>query len=274
MSSSDIGDLPLSRSGKDALAVATQAAKEAGSILKNHFTQKKNIQSKGKRNLVTDVDLLAEQHILHLLGNEYPDHATLCEESGKAEGTSDYCWIIDPLDGTTNYAYGIPFFTTAIALTSNNEILLGMIYDPLRDEMFWAQKGKGAFLNDSPIAVPRERDYRTTIIGLDLGYDDAKTRQALSEINGFWSAEKALRLIGSAALGLAYVACGRLDIYLHPSIYPWDIAGGILIIREAGGEVTDWQGDPATIWSDKVIAGSGISAHQALKTALSEHHGR
>ncbi|PIU56506.1 MAG: inositol monophosphatase [Chloroflexi bacterium CG07_land_8_20_14_0_80_51_10] len=261
-------DLSLSQSGKEPLVIASQAIREAGAILKSHFWQEKKIQSKGRRNLVTDIDLLTEQHILSLLNDEYPNHSTLGEESGKTEGTSDYCWVIDPLDGTTNYVYGIPIFAVSLGLTYKDEVVLGMVYDPLRDELFWAQKGREAFLNDSPISVAGERNLQTTIIGLDLGYDDTKTRDMLLRVNGFWSGEKGLRLIGSAALGLAYVACGRLDIYLHPRIYPWDIAAGILLIREAGGEVTDWQGKPATIWSDKIFACGDISEHQTVRAVL------
>ena len=264
-------DLSLSQSGKEPLVIASQAIREAGAILKSHFWQEKKIQSKGRRNLVTDIDLLTEQHILSLLNDEYPNHSTLGEESGKTEGTSDYCWVIDPLDGTTNYVYGIPIFAVSLGLTYKDEVVLGMVYDPLRDELFWAQKGREAFLNDSPISVAGERNLQTTIIGLDLGYDDTKTRDMLLRVNGFWSGEKGLRLIGSAALGLAYVACGRLDIYLHPRIYPWDIAGGILLIREAGGEVTDWQGKPATVWDTSIFACGDISEHQTVRAVLSDY---
>ncbi len=264
MSASNVPCLPLSRTGKEALLVASHAVREAGALLRSRFSQEKQVQSKGKRNLATDVDLLAEQRIIGLLMEEYPDHRILAEESGETGGTSDYCWIIDPLDGTTNYAYGIPFFAVSLALICKDEIILGMIYDPMRDELFWALKGRGAFLNDSAIGIAGTRIPHTTVIGFDLGYNDARTREMLSRINTFWSGEMVLRLMGSAALGLAYVACGRLDIYLHLSIYPWDTAGGILLIREAGGEVTDWQGNPATVWNDKIIAGGTAGERCAL----------
>jgi myo-inositol-1(or 4)-monophosphatase len=247
--------LPLSRNNREALKVATQAVRDAGAIIKAHFSKEKRVQSKGKRNFATDVDLLSEQSIIGLLSEEYPDHHILGEESGRTGGTSDYCWIIDPLDGTTNYAYGIPFLATSLGLTCKDEVVLGMIYDPMRDELFWAQKGRGAFLNDSEISIVSTGIPETTVIGFDLGYNDARTREMLSRINAFWSGEMVLRLMGSAALGLAYAACGRLDIYFHASIYPWDMAGGILLIREAGGEVRDWQGNPATLWDDRIIAG-------------------
>jgi myo-inositol-1(or 4)-monophosphatase len=261
-------DLPLSKSGQYPIGVATQAAREAGDILKNRFSLKKRIQSKGKRNLVTDADLLAEKSITNRLREEYPDHSILCEESGKTDGQSQYCWVIDPLDGTTNYAFGIPFFCVSIALTYEDEIVLGTVYDPLRDELFWAQKGKGAFLNDSPISVARQRDLPMRVMGLDLGYDDAKTREVLSKIVSLWSGEATFRIMGSSALGLTYVACGRLSLYFHRSIYPWDIAGAILLIREAGGEITDWQGKSATIWSKSIFACGDTGAQQGVRAAL------
>ncbi|MCL0065374.1 inositol monophosphatase [Dehalococcoidia bacterium] len=264
MSAGDAPYLPLSQNGSEALHVASRAAREAGYIIEAHFSQEKQVQSKGKRNFATDVDLLAEQTIIGMLKEEYPDHRILAEESGKAGGTSNYCWIIDPLDGTTNYAYGIPFVSVSLGLTYKDEIILGMIYDPMRDELFWAQKDKGAFLNDSAIRIAGNEIPETTVIGFDLGYNDARTREMLSRIDTFWSGEMVLRLMGSAALGLAYVACGRLDIYLHASIYPWDMAGGILLIREAGGEVSDWQGNPATVWDDKIIAGGTAGERCAL----------
>ncbi|MBT9163621.1 MAG: Inositol-1-monophosphatase [Chloroflexi bacterium] len=264
MSGGDMSHPPLSRTGKEALLVASHAVREAGAILKSRFSQEKKVQSKGKRNLATDIDLLAEKRISELLRDEYPDHRILGEELGETEGTSDYCWIIDPLDGTTNYAYGIPFFAVSLGLTCKDEIILGIVYDPMRDELFWALKGRGAFLNDSAIGIASTRIPHTTVIGFDLGYNDARTREMLSRINAFWSGEMVLRLMGSAALGLAYVACGRMDIYLHLSIYPWDMAGGILLIREAGGEVSDWQGNPATVWDDKIIASGTAGERCAL----------
>jgi len=252
---------PLSQNGNEVLLVASRAAREAGAIIKDHFSQEKRVQSKGKRNFATDVDLLAEQTIIGILKEEYPDHRILAEESGEGGGTSDYCWIIDPLDGTTNYAYGIPFVAVSLGLTYKDEVILGMIYDPMRDELFRAQKDKGAFLNDSAIRIISKEIPDTTVIGFDLGYNDARTREMLSCINTSWSEEMVLRLMGSAVLGLAYVACGRLDIYVHASIYPWDMAAGILLIREAGGEVTDWEGNPATVWDAKIIGG-GIAGER------------
>jgi len=262
--------LPRSVSGQSSLDIAVKAAKEAGAILKDRFSRSNRIESKGKRNLVTESDLLAEQSVLSTIREAFPDHNILCEESGNADTESDYRWIVDPLDGTTNYAFGIPIFCTSVALTLRDEVMVGVVYDPLRDELFTAQRGQGAFLNDEPIRVAGSRNLQTTVIGLDLGYDDSRTRQMLSRVTGFWSPEITFRLIGSAALGLTYVACGRIDMYLHRSIYPWDIASAILLVREAGGEVTDWQGHPATVWNKSVFGRSDCQSYQHILDALAE----
>ena len=273
MKDESMSALPLSKSGREALEVATKIVKEAGGILKAHFLSEKEIRSKGKRNLVTDVDLLVEKHIVTCLRNEFPDHGILAEESSNIVGDGGYLWILDPLDGTANYTYKIPFFSISLALTYKEEVLLGLIYEPLREELFWAQKGKGAFLNKSPLVVPSRKISQATIVGFDLGYDDERTREILALLNSFWSGEKGFRIMGSAALGLAYVACGRLDIYLHPSVYPWDIAGGLLLINEVGGEVIDWGWKPATIRSKKVFAfgKNNLQTAAAIMNILKEH---
>ncbi|MDD5093635.1 MAG: inositol monophosphatase family protein [Dehalococcoidia bacterium] len=262
--------LPTSRSGLDPLSVATQAARDAGDILKSYFSNKKEIQSKGNRNLVTNADLLAEKSVLARLKDEYPEHSILCEESGKSDKSSPYCWIIDPLDGTTNYAFGIPLFAVSIALAYRDVPVVGVVYDPLRNEMFRAEKGKGAFLNDSAISVKREQDLKMKIIGLDLGYDDAKTKELLSKVLSLWSADTTFRITGSSALGLTYVACGRLSVYFHRSLYPWDMAAAMLLIREAGGIATDWQGNPSSVWDGHIFACGDINAHRGVRDILAQ----
>ncbi len=261
-------NLPLSRSGKDALAIATQAARDAGSIQKEYFYQDKQIENKGNRNLVTEVDILSEKSILNSIREEYPDHSILCEESGETENTSEFRWIIDPLDGTTNYAFGIPIFCVSIGLIHNDEVLLGVVYDPMRDELFQAQKGQGAWLNGTSISVSSERNLQTTLIGFDLGYDDTRSKEMLSRANAIWTSETAFRLIGSAALGMTYVACGRMDVYFHRRIYPWDIAAAILMVREAGGEVIRSNGELASVWDESIIACSDVNRQVALIETL------
>ena len=246
--------LPLSRSGKEAPDVAATAAREAGEILKAHFREERQVQYKGRANIVTDVDLRVENSLKSLLQSEYPDHGILSEESEPLRGDSNYSWIVDPLDGTNNYSFGIPFFSTVIALTKGDDVLLGIIYDPLRDELFSAQKGKEAFLNNNPICVSRKTTVQESLIGLDLGYVDEEGKKILEFITGLWPNMYAFRIMGSAALGMAYAACGRLDVYFHLLIYPWELASGQLLVAEAGGVTTDWEGRPLTTGESSIIA--------------------
>ena len=246
--------LPLSRSGKEALDVAAAAARKAGEILKAHFREERQVQYKGRANIVTDVDLRVEDSLKSLLQSEYPDHSILSEESEPISGDSGYAWILDPLDGTNNYSFGIPFFSTVIALTKGEDVMLGIVYDPLRDELFSAQKGKGALLNNHPISVSKKTTVQDSLIGLDLGYVDEKGKRVLDFITSLWPNMYAFRIMGSAALGMAYAACGRLDLYFHLLIYPWELACGQLLVTEAGGVMTDWEGRPLTIGESSIIA--------------------
>ena len=246
--------LPLACSGKSALEIAMQSAEEAGKILLAHFRSEKEIRHKGKGNLVTEVDILSEKRIVELLKREYPDHNILSEESNSSTPVAGYTWIIDPLDGTNNYVFGIPFFCTSIALARDEDILLGVTYDPLRGELFRAEEGHGAYLNDSAVQVSREGSLGVSLVGLDLGYSEKQGRELLDITTKLWGHVHCLRIMGSAALSLAYVACGRVTLYLHRYLYPWDIASGLLLIREGGGKVTDWRGQPASFDTKEIIA--------------------
>lgn len=246
-------DLPLSQSGKSALDIATEAAKEAAKLLLSHFHTENEIKSKGRGNLVTEADILSEKALVRILKNEYPSYSILSEESAPPQLTTDYSWIIDPLDGTNNYVFGIPFFCINVALVRGEDILLGITYDPVREELFQAEKGKGAHVNGLPMSVSKKDSLQASLVGFDLGYDAGRGKEILDIINRLWPGVHSLRLMGSASLGLAYVACGRVDLYAHRYIYPWDIASGILLVREAGGVVTDWQGREVGITTQEII---------------------
>jgi len=261
--------LPVSKSGKGAFEVAAGAAREAGKILKAHFRTENRVQYKGRANIVTDIDLKSEQSLKTLLQAEYPDHSILSEESQAINGDSSYKWILDPLDGTNNYSFGIPFFSIVIALTRGKDVLLGIVYDPLRDEMFSAQKGKGAALNNSPIHVTTKVTVKDSLIGLDLGYVDENGKKSLEFITRLWPQMYAYRIMGSAALGMAYTACGRLDLYFHLLLYPWELACGSLLVTEAGGLVTDLKGKPLKAWGNSVIA-SNRAVHADFLRILRE----
>jgi myo-inositol-1(or 4)-monophosphatase len=243
---------------------------DAGDLLLDHFQSPKQVEYKeGRANIVTDVDLLTEKRIITLLQEEYPGFNIISEESISAVTDSPYTWIIDPLDGTNNYVFGIPFFCIALALTSREEVLLGLTYDPIKKELFRAEKSNGAFLNNHPIRVAQKTSVKASNIGCDMGYDAEWGRHIFEIIMALWPGMHGLRIMGSAALGLAYVACGRFDLYMQPFLYPWDSAGGILLIREAGGKVTDWAGKSATIRSKRVIAANKV-IHQEFMGLLKE----
>lgn len=260
--------LPLSRGGRSALEVAVEAAVAAGRLLLQHYSWEKKIEYKaGRANIVTDVDLLADKAILEALQAEYPDHNILSEESAETARGSSYTWIIDPIDGTNNYTFGIPLFCVTLALAHDGEVLLGVTYDPLREELFYAIEGMGAFLNGNPISASRRASVKASLIGCDLGYISEAGRQMIDIIRGLWPDLHGFRVMGSAALGLAYVACGRLDLYVHPWLYPWDIAGGILMVNESGGKITDWKDQPATIHSQRIIASNHLAHQEFLRLA-------
>lgn len=247
-------ELPLSVSGNDILEVAIRVARAGGEIVEEHFSIDKKVEHKGRSNIVTDVDLLSEKRMVELLRKEYPTHSILTEESGEIGGSSDYTWVIDPLDGTNNYVFGIPFFAVSVALVVGEEVLVGVVYDPLRGELFRAVREGGAFLNDVPIHVSGKPRLEDSFTGCDMGYEEDGGRQMLRVLDILWPGVHGIRIMGSAVLGLAYVACGRLGLYLHRYLYPWDSAAGILLVREAGGRFTDWKGKPAGIGDKKVIA--------------------
>ncbi|MBM3156493.1 MAG: inositol monophosphatase [Chloroflexi bacterium] len=261
--------LPQSRSGRSVIEVASEAARGAGEILKANFREKVQVKYKGRANIVTAVDLKAEDSLKSFLHTEYPDHSIVSEESDPVKGASSYKWILDPLDGTNNYSFGIPYFSTVIALTRGDDVLLGIVYDPLRDEMFHAQKGKGAFLNNSPISVTRKTKVQDSLIGLDLGYVDEKGKRTLNLIASLWPNMYAFRIMGSAALGMAYTASGRLDLYIHLLLYPWELACGKLLVTEAGGTVSDWEDKPVAIGEGSVIA-SNKAIHADFLRVLRE----
>lgn len=259
--------IPLSKSGKEAIAVAITAAREAGEILKDNFREETHKEFKSRGNIVTDIDLKAEKSVISLLQQEYPNHNILTEESDPIRGNSNYTWILDPLDGTNNYAFGIPFFSTVIALTKGEDVQLGIVYDPIHDELFSAQKGKGTFLNNDRVYVTQKTSVKESLIGLDLGYVDDKGKIMLDFIGSIWPKMYAFRLMGSAALGMAYAACGRLDLYFHILLYPWELACGQLLVTEAGGTVSNWNAEPVGIEDNSVIA-SNKSVHADLQRLL------
>ena len=246
--------LPLSAHEKSAYTVARYAVLEAGKILKKYHGKPVETRVKGKRNLVTEADLLSERKILGIINAEFPSHGILSEEAGASREGAEYTWIIDPLDGTNNFYFGIPLFCVNIALAWHGEVVLGVTYDPMRNETFYSVKGKGAHLNGKKIKVSAVKTLDQASVGVDLGYNAERSRDLLDIATGLWPQIHCLRLTGSSALGLAYVACGRFSLYFHKYLYPWDTASGLLLVREAGGEVKRYDGKQASIDDAAVIA--------------------
>jgi myo-inositol-1(or 4)-monophosphatase len=259
-------NLPVSASGLPPREIAFQAARKAGNILLARFSYEKKVTYKGRANIVTDVDLEVEKVVGEFLRQEYPSFGLLAEESPERLGTDQYRWIVDPLDGSRNYASGVPHFAIVIALAMGDDIILGITYDPTRNELFWAEKGTGAFLNDKRITVSNKNSLSHSLLGFDMGYIDEKAHHALELVQSLWPGVQTIRVMGSAALGLAYAASGRIDIYFHHNLAPWDLASGLILVREAGGVFTDKNGLPATLSSDSAIVTNDRLLKEFLET--------
>ena len=259
-------DLPQSASGGTAAEVARACAAEAGRIAMAAFGARQDVRVKGRGNFLTETDLATERAILALLREEYPDHAVLAEETAGQAPREGWLWVIDPLDGTHNFSRGIPYFATNIALCHDGEPLLGLTYAPATGEEFFAQRGAGLTVNGQPARVSTAQRLADCVIGADLGYDDARAARMLEVVAEVWPVQS-VRVMGSAALGLAYAACGRYDLFLHHYLYPWDVAAGIVLVTEGGGAAHDRDGGPATIDSEGIVAGAPGAVEELLSLA-------
>jgi myo-inositol-1(or 4)-monophosphatase len=250
----------------DLQTLAIQTVRESGKIQKEWLRKDKRIELKGEINLVTEVDKRCEQRIIEIIKKAFPEHNILTEETPMPEVPSPYRWIIDPLDGTTNYAHGYPCFCTSIALELDKEIILGAIYDPLLDELFTAQKGKGAFLNNERIAVSKTDQLTNALICTGFPYDIRESQvNNLDHFNHFIMEARAIRRDGSAALDLCYVAAGRFDGFWELKLCPWDVAAGKLLVDEAGGRVSDFRGGKLDIYGRQTLASNGKIHREMIK---------
>jgi myo-inositol-1(or 4)-monophosphatase len=248
---------PSARSGSSAIDCAREWAAEAGAIALRGFRLPQDVKVKGRGDLLTATDLAIDDYLQRSIRKEFPDHAILSEESTPDAETEGWAWIVDPLDGTKNFASGIPFFCVNIALCLDGEPVVGVTHDPIHDETFWAERGSGAWLNSTRIGVSDKRTVRDSVLGIDLGYDDQRGRAMLQVAYQLFPGVQSLRIPGSAALGLAYAACGRYDLFAHHFLFPWDLAAGLVLIGEAGGVVTRTNGAPIDIRSRTALAGGG-----------------
>jgi myo-inositol-1(or 4)-monophosphatase len=242
------------------LSVAWDAANTAGEMICENWQQPKTIDYKGAIDLVTSVDREAERTIVALIRRNFPAHSILAEEETNVEGKeNEYRWIIDPLDGTTNFAHGYPQVSISIALEHSGQVILGLVYDPLRRECFRAVKGHGATLNGSPIRTSVVNELDKALLATGFPYDRReKADFYLAFFKAFLTRCQGIRRNGSAALDLCYVACGRIDGFWELKLKPWDIAAGALIVEEAGGTLSDFSGDEFSIWGSETMASNSI----------------
>ncbi len=245
---------------------AIKAAQKAGAFLEARFNTPHTIHLKeGKQNLVTECDTMAESIILSDLQKEFPCHNFLAEESGGKTSSSDISWVIDPIDGTVNFARGIPHFSVSIAAYKENEILSGVIFHPITKELFVAEKNKGAFLNGTPLLVSEVKTVDSALLATGFPYNiDQNPMNTIDVLSSFLNRGCPIRRFGSAALDLAYVAAGRFDIYFETGIKPWDVAAGVLLIQEAKGMVSKWNGNPYNLLDDSDILATNTILHEEM----------
>lgn len=238
-----------------ALNVAVSAARKASDIIHRYLPHLAGISvsKKARNDFVTEVDLACEREIVNEIRRAHPDHAILAEEGG-ASGEHEIRWIVDPLDGTTNFMRGIPHFAISIAQEVRGRLEHGVVYDPIREELFTASRGHGAFLNDRRIRVADRRDLKGALVATALPFQQRRllpTYQAI--LNDVFAEVEDIRRGGAASLDMAYVACGRMDAYFEMGVQPWDIAAGALLVREAGGVVADLSGDGDPLQTGRVL---------------------
>lgn len=252
------------------LEFAIHCALESGKIQSQFFEKKIDIRHKGEINLVTEVDIACQKKIIELIDEHFPDDYVIAEEKTNVFDGTRNRWIVDPLDGTTNYAHGYPFFCTSIAYEVQGEVVLGVVYNPIFDELFVARKNGGAYLNGEQIRVSAISDLKQSLLSTGFPYDLAtSSRNNIGHWLNFLHRAQAVRRDGSAALNLSYVARGRFEGHWELKLNPWDMAAGVLIVTEAGGTVTTFDGGPFTIFSDEILASNGI-IHKAMVDVLKE----
>ncbi len=252
------------------LSVAREAALKAGEFLRNNLNRRQRVAYKGVVNLVTDCDRRSQAIITTALRRAFPDHGILAEEGEETRqpDKTGYRWLIDPLDGTTNFAHRLPIFCVSIALEYAGKVILGLVYDPMRQELFQAVRGRGAFLNGRRIKVSDTRLLNRSLLATGFPYDLRESRvNNLTHFENFLFRAQAIRRCGAAALDLCYVACGRFDGFWELKLNPWDVAAGTLMVTEAGGTVSDFRGGKCFLDGREVVATNGL-IHRAMLRVL------
>ena len=255
------------------LTTAIEAAQAAGDVLRRKFPQAREVTSKGWRDIVTDADLAAERAILDVVTARFPDHAIFSEEGkhDKDLAAPVPTWVIDPLDGTTNYAHHFPCFSVSIGLAQHGELIAGAVYEPLRHMLFFAEKGQGAFVQNEgeppqPLHVSRQTELTEALVGVDWPRDPALRQKTVEAAGRVGAACRTLRCLGTSALHLAEVAAGGLEGYYSLSLQPWDMAGGAMLVLEAGGQLSTPTGQPWRVSNIGITASNGLLHAGLLKT--------
>jgi fructose-1,6-bisphosphatase/inositol monophosphatase family enzyme len=269
-----VAGLPESATGKTAAEVARAAARAAGDIILGRFRAlprtpvKRTV--KGRGNYVTETDLASEDAALRILAAEYPGHRVLSEETTAAvpDWEQGWLWVIDPLDGTANFARGNPTFAFNIALCLDGDPVLGLTCQPVTGDEFFAQRGEGLWVNGVRTHVSSVSTLAESVMGIGLGYDYARAKKALHLLAELWPGVQMIQNIGSAAMGLAYAASGRFDLYVHHFLAPWDMAAGVVQVLEGGGVTLDREGRPVGIFSQGLIAGAPGPVQEFLQFSL------
>ena len=249
------------------LETAVEIAREAGALLANYFERRVAFETKGEFDLVTEADRASEKLVVERLRSYFPSHSILAEEGGGHNSASEYRWFVDPLDGTTNFAHSFPVFNVTLGLERAGELIAGLVYDPIRQEMFTAERGAGAYLNNRRVHVSATK--RITDSLSSTGFPSRKRHHNIN-IHFYYQlamASHGVRRTGSAAIDLAYVACGRLDFFWEFGLKPWDMAAGALLVQEAGGRVSDMDGASHSVTaSDHILADNGALHDEVLRS--------
>ncbi len=245
----------------------TEAAKAAGAVIQQYYQGIFKIESKdGINNLVTEVDQHSESVIIDIIKRDFPQHSIISEEVGELMQESEYQWIIDPIDGTVNFAHGIPICCVSIGLRHEGKMILGVVYNPLMNEFFFAERGKGAFLNDQRIKVSQKADFKTACLVTGFPYKWPETKEhPIKVFERMILQGLPVRRLGSAAIDLCWVACGRFDGFWEYYLNSWDVAAGYLIVREAGGRISNFDGTDTTIFDKETLATNGLIHEQMLQ---------
>ena len=247
------------------LEISAEIAREAGALLATYFERRVAFELKGEHDLVTEADRASERLVIERLRSHFPAHSIVAEEGGGHTGSSDFCWYVDPLDGTTNFAHGFPMYNVTMALEQAGELVAGVVFDPTRNEMFAAERGSGAYLNNRRIRVSKAARVADSLVA--TGFPSRK-RHLNINVHFYYQlamVTHGVRRAGSAALDLAYTACGRLDGFWEFGLNPWDMAAGILLIREAGGKCSDMKDGPASLRGPHLLADNGTIHEEMIR---------